>query len=112
MYQYNGKHIKINNACCDFEYDIRTVFEYNGKYIILLAIPFDSEEINNIYCLDSNANLLWQAENLSVLYPSILNLSYEYMGIKDGTIFASDFYGRSYRLNIDSGKIEGCNFVK
>ena len=112
MCQYDGKSIRINNVCYDFEYEIRTVLEHAGKYIILLAIPFDSEEINNIYCLDSHAKLVWQAEDLSILNPSILNLAYEHMGIKDGAIFASDFYGRSYRINIDSGKIESRSFVK
>ena len=112
MYQYDGKRIIINNICYDFGHEIRTVLEHKGKYIILLAIPFDSEEINNIYCLDSNANLVWQVEDLSILYPSILNLAYEHIGIKDGAIFASDFYGRSYRINIASGKIESCSFVK
>ena len=48
MCQYDGKRIRINNVCYDFEYEIRTVLEHAGKYIILLAIPFDSEEINNI----------------------------------------------------------------
>ena len=48
MYQYDGKRIIINNICYDFGHEIRTVLEHKGKYIILLAIPFDSEEINNI----------------------------------------------------------------
>ena len=34
------------------------------------------------------------------------------MGIKDNTLYASDFYGRSYSINLDTGKIEGCNIVK
>ena len=112
MCQYSGKSIKINGKKHDFEYEIRSVLQYNEKYIVLLAIPFDSKEINNIYCLNSCADLIWQAEDLSILYPSLLNLSYEQMGIKDNTIYATDFYGRCYKINIDNGKIEGCYFVK
>lgn len=112
MYQYSGKNIIINNMYRSFEHNIRTVLQYKGKYIVLLAIPFDSEEINNIYCLNSCADLMWQAEDLSALYPSMPNLPYEHMGIKDGAIFATDFYGRSYKINIDSGKIEGYHIVK
>ena len=112
MYQYNGKSIRINSMYHSFEHDIRTVLQYQGKYIVLLAIPFDSEEINNIYCINSYADLVWQVEDLSALYPSMLNLAYEHMGIKDGAIFATDFYGRSYKINIDSGKIEGYSIVK
>lgn len=66
-------------------------------------------EINNIYCLDAQANLVWQSEDLSILYPELKNLPYEQMGIKDDAVFASDFYGRSYKINVNSGKIEGRN---
>lgn len=112
MYQYNKKRIMINNIGYDFKYDIRTVVQYKGKYIVLLGIPFSSEEINNIYCLDAQANLVWQSEDLSHLYPELKNLPYEQMGIKDDSIFASDFYGRNYKINLDNGKIEGCNIFK
>ena len=30
----------------------------------------------------------------------------------DGAVFAVDFYGRSYQINIETGKIEGRRFVK
>ena len=88
------------------------VIKYEEKYIVLLSIPFDCNEINNIYCFDTQAELVWQSEDLSILYPKLNNLPYEHMGIKDGAIYATDFYGRKYKINIDTGKIEGCSFVK
>jgi hypothetical protein len=30
MYQYEKNHIKINNKCYDFKFDIRAVIEYKG----------------------------------------------------------------------------------
>ena len=80
---------------------------------VLLGIPFNKTEINNIYCLDAQARLIWQSEDLSIRYPALKNLlPYEQMGIKDDTIFASDFYGRNYKINVDSGKIEEFDVVK
>lgn len=113
MYQYAKKRIEINNVSFDFGYDIRTVVQYKERYIVLLGIPFNREEINNIYCLDAQANLVWQSEDLSALYPELKNLlPYEQMGIKDDAIYASDFYGRNYKINVENGKIEGFNIVK
>ncbi|GFI05180.1 hypothetical protein IMSAGC005_04034 [Lachnospiraceae bacterium] len=113
MYQYREKHIEINNNGYDFEFDIRAVAQHKEKYIILLEIPFNRTEINNIYCLDAQANLVWQSEDLSIRYPELKNiLPYEQMGISGDIIFASDFYGRNYKINADSGKIEGINIVK
>lgn len=60
MYQYEKKHIEINNKSYDFEFDIRAVVQYKEKYIVLLGIPFNRTEFNNIYCLDAQANLIWQ----------------------------------------------------
>lgn len=113
MYQYEKNHIEINNNSYDFEFDIRAVIEHKEKYVVLLAIPFNKTEINNIYCLDGQAKLIWQSEDLSVRYPELKNLlPYEQMGIKDDIIFASDFYGRNYQINVNTGKIEGVKTVK
>ena len=113
MYQYDKKHIEINGNIYDFDFDIRTVIQYKERFIVLLGIPFNKTEINNIYCLDDQARLIWQSEYLSIRYPTLKNLlHYEQMGIKDDTIFASDFYGRNYKINVDSGKIEEFDVVK
>ena len=113
MYQYEKNHIEINNNSYDFEFDIRAVIEHKEKYVVLLAIPFNKTEINNIYCLDGQAKLIWQSEYISVRYPELKNLlPYEQMGIKDDIIFASDFYGRNYQINVNTGKIEGVKTVK
>lgn len=102
----------IGQRIGEFKYDIRTVVQYKEKYIVLLGNPFNSEEINNIYCLDAQANLIWQSKDLDTLYPILKNLPYEQMGIKDDIIFASNFYGRNYKINVDNGKIVGCTIVK
>ncbi len=113
MFQCEKNHIEINSNSYDFEFDIRVVIEHKEKYIVLLAIPFNKAEINNIYCLDEQAKLVWQSEDLSIRYPELKNLlPYEQMGIKDDIIFATDFYGRNYQINVNNGKIEGVNIVK
>ena len=112
-YDLDGKLISQINNSYSFEFDIRAVIEYKENYIVLLAIPFNKTEINNIYCLDAKARLIWQVEDLSVRYPELKKpLPYEQMGIKDDIIFASDFYGRNYQIKVNSGKIEGVKTFK
>lgn len=113
MYQYEKKYIEINGNIYNFKFDIRAVVRFKERYIVLLGIPFDKKDINNIYCLDYQAKLIWQSEDLASRYPELKNpLPYEQIGIKNDTIFASDFYGRNYAINADSGKIENINIVK
>ena len=123
MYQYEKNHIEINNNSYSFEFDIRAVIEYKENYIVLLAIPFNKTEINNIYCLDAKARLIWQVEDLSVRYPELKKpLPYEQMGIKDDIIFddtqmgdvklditnsnqmVRNGYSKEYKLTIDCAK--------
>lgn len=47
---------------------------------------------------------MWQSQDLSLLYQNSKNLlPYEQMGFKDGYIYASDFYGRNYKINVNNG---------
>jgi len=113
MYKYEKKNIEINGNILEFEYDIRDIILYKDNYIILLEIPFNKTDINNIYCLDSQANLVWQAEDLAIVFPELKNLlPYEQMGVKDDFIFASDFYGRNFKINADNGQVIEINIVK
>ncbi|RKM58185.1 hypothetical protein D6853_01205 [Butyrivibrio sp. X503] len=113
VYKFEKNHIEINNRGYDFEFEIRTVIQYKKSFIILLAIPYDSNEINNIFCLDADAKVNWQSEDIACKYPELKNLlPYEQMGLKEDKIYASDFYGRNFKINAETGKIEGRSIVK
>ena len=112
MYSYELSDIQINGNRYHFEYNIREVIEYKETYIVLLEIPFNCDEINNIYCLDKNANIKWQSEYLSKKYPKLKNLAYLRIGIIGNIVYATDFYGRNYRIDAENGKILGCKMVK
>ncbi len=112
MYSIKDNNLFINLKCVKFDFDIRNTVEYSGRVVILLSIPFTSNDINNIYCVSELGEIIWQSEDLNLLYPDLKNLPYEQMGIKDGILYASDFYGRSYMIDLDTGRIKGCNIVK
>jgi hypothetical protein len=112
MYSIKENILFIDSKKIKFDFNIRKVIEYFDRVIILLNIPYTKNDINNIYCIDRSGKIVWQSEDLNTIYPNIKNLPYEQMGIKDNTLYASDFYGRSYSINLDTGKIEGCHIVK
>ena len=112
MYSYELSTIKINDKSYHFKHNIREVIQYKNTYIILLVLPSGCDEINNIICLDENANIKWQSEDLRKKYPKLINLAYLRMGIIDDTVYATDFFGRNYRIDPSSGKILGCKIVK
>lgn len=112
MYGYKKNKIVINGKEMKFDYDIRTVIVLDNYYYVLLSIPFNVCYLNNLYCIDKNGNLVWQSEDLNSLFPTVKNLPYEYIGIKDNVLHAIDFYGRNYQIRLFDGKVEKCNIVK
>lgn len=122
MYKYKKNRIEINGHHVDFKYDIRTVIRYKERYIILLEIPKmkvgdkkRNKEIepNNIYCLNDQANLVWQLEDRIVRYPEYkCPLSYVGMSISGNVLYAADFNGWTFHINPENGKIEGRHFTK
>ncbi len=112
MYEYNQNSLIIGSNHIDFSFDIRDVIKYEDYYIVLLDIPTDKKDLNNIYCLDKKGKMVWQVEDINKIYPRRNNLPYEQMGIKDGVIYASDFYGRNYSIDFKTGKIGGYRIMK
>jgi len=109
MDSYEKNSVDINGTKVDFKYNIRDMIRYKETYIVLIEVPYDKNDINNIYCLDKNAMFLWQVEDLDKLYPERRNMPYEQMSIEDSILYASDFAGRCYHIDIDNGCIIGCN---
>ena len=93
----NGKVIKC------FKFEIQNIIEYGDEFIVLLEIPFDNNiEKNNILRVAASGNVVWTIENSGYsnnIYP------FEQMTLRDGWIYATDFYARRLKVNIKMGKI-------
>lgn len=93
----NGKVIK------SFKFEIRKVIEQGGEFIVLLEIPFDNESVkNNILRIDASGNVVWTIDNSGYINNSY---PFEQMTLKDGWLYATDFYARRVKVDIKTGKI-------
>ena len=93
----NGKVIKC------FKFEIRNIIEHGYEFIVLLEVPFDNEnEKNNILRVDGSGNVVWTIDNSAYsnnIYP------FEQMTLRDGWLYATDFYARRVKVDIKTGKI-------
>lgn len=112
MFCYEKDVLYVGEKSRKFPHDILDVAEYGEKLIVLLEIPYESDDINNIYCIDKEANICWQSENLEKLYPERSNLPYERIRVRDSVVYATDFAGRCYHISPEDGKIEDMEIVK
>ena len=112
MYIYKSSYILINGKSYHFKNKIREVIKYKDTYIVLLEIPEDCDEINNIFCLDKNANVKWQSEDLNIKYSKHEKLPYESMRIENDIVYALNFMCIIYKIDAENGKILGYEISK
>lgn len=108
----DGDILEVNGVSISFNYSIRDTKVIDEDIIVLLKIPYNDTQIDNIYCVDNYGCIKWQVESLSILYPNQNNLPYEQMNYNGKDLTATDFYGRKYYINIADGKIEKREIVK
>ena len=105
---YNGRICKykliVNSKVIKcFEFEIRKVIEQGDEFIVLLEIPFDNESVkNNILRIDASGNVVWTINNSGY---SNNSYPFEQMTLRDGWLYATDFYARRLKVDIKTGKI-------
>ena len=59
-----------------FGYDIRDIKVVDNQVIVLLSIPFHTNEIDNIYAVSLDCKINWRVESLNIrlFYPSICKI--------------------------------------
>ena len=82
-----------------FGYDIRDIKVVDNQVIVLLSIPFHTNEIDNIYAVSLDCKINWRVESLNIISPDGDNLPYENLFFHNGELTATDFYGRRYFIN-------------
>jgi hypothetical protein len=100
----------------NFEYDVKKVEYLDGIYIVLLDIPNDCNEIDNIFGVDISGRAIWRIENPSISFPTektgnpeFDNLTESvYVGLivnQEKEIYAVTFWGIKYKFNYKTGKL-------
>ena len=93
----NSKVIKC------FEFEIWNIIEYGDEFVVLLEVPVDNEsEKNNILRIGVSGNVVWMIDNSGY---SNNSYPFEQMTLRDGWLYATDFYARSLKVDIETGKI-------
>ena len=110
MKEYENNKLIVNGEITrTFQFAIRDLIEVDEECIVLLEIPFDSLEKNNIIRLDCRGTVVWTIANSRY---SKLTYPFERMILRDGWLYATDFYARRCKIDIRSGKIVDVSIFK
>lgn len=106
----DGNVLNIGNATIITKYPIEKVDKINDKYIVLLNITqrveLGKDELNNILCYDQNGKMCWQiSDKLPSSIISKEQMPYIAIRIVDGKIYATDFWGRRFNVDVENGEL-------
>lgn len=111
----NDNILTIGRTKITVQYPIKQIVKLNDKYIVLLKIPrveLGVEELNNVICYDRNGKICWRISNE---LPSIIiskdQIPYVAIQVTDGKLYAIDFWGRKFNVDIESGKLMNVKIV-
>lgn len=112
--EINGNDLHIDNHDIYFDYNIRQIDITDDRVIVLLDIPNGADDPANIFCVDFEANILWQIEKSGRFFkktgsPKAAGSSVCYTGMyireSDGLLQVNDFLGRRFLVDPEDGHI-------
>lgn len=112
--KFEENRLCLPSGNVSFKHNIDDILETKGKIIILVDIPNDDETVDNIFAMDINGKKLWRVQSLTNYNPDITQFS-PYVGIslmENGNISATNYFGMSYEISIEDGKILGGQLSK
>lgn len=89
--EFNRDELRIDKKIMKFGYDIRDIKVVDNQVIVLLSIPFHTNEIDNIYAVSLDCKINWRVESLNIISPDGDNLPYENLFFHNGELTATDF---------------------
>lgn len=114
-YEVINKTLKTDDFTVKFEYNIQDVIFWDEIYIILLSIPNEVNEIDNIYGVNLSGEVIWRIENpIRAFKLNKDEQGYDYMVTSiyvlmhlstEGVFTANTFGGMRYIFDYKTGKL-------
>lgn len=103
-YTTNNNILKTEEFILPFDHDIADVKLVNNMFIILLRIPKGSKEVDNLFGISSNGNMVWRVQSVQEAFNIQHNTPYIAVDIiNDAMIQVTNFYGMRYGVNPKNG---------
>lgn len=114
-YEIINRTLKTDDFTTNFEYNIQDVIFWDEIYIVLLSIPNEVNEIDNIYGVNLMGKIIWKIENPIKAfklnkdeqgYNYLAACIYVHMNMSaEGVFTANTFSGMKYICDYKTGKL-------
>ena len=99
--------LQVGTGEITFPYRIWQAKELFGLLIVVLAIPPDSSDIDNIFAVNQQCEIVWQIQSRYALDKSCLDEPYTCVSVRGDCLMAVSYFGKRYLVNPETGTIIG-----
>ena len=105
--EYEDKTVYFTTQPVVFNFEIGDLIETNSAVIVRLNIPAEDDTRRNVFAMKKDAEFIWQIDSSIEKYPEIdVELPYENIALlSNGNLSVSDFFGRTFEVDINTGKL-------
>lgn len=114
-YEIINRTLKTDDFTTNFEYNIQDVILWDEIYIVLLSIPNEVNEMDNIYGVNIRGGIIWKIENpIKAFKLNKDEQGYDYLAASiyvhmhmnaEGVFTANTFSGMRYVFDYKTGKL-------
>ncbi len=98
--------LKIKEVEILFKHDIDAVEHVDGKYLVLLRVPKGTQEVDNLYAVDSKGKIIWEVQSAEEVFDISKNTPYVAMKVVNSKIVkVTSFFGLRFSVSIVDGKL-------
>ena len=112
----DGNILNIGGTKITVKYPIKQVESISEKYVVLLKIPrveLEADELNNILCYNENGEMYWRiSDKLPSNIVSKEQIPYVAIQIMNGKLYATDFWGRKFNVDVENGNLMDVKIVR
>ena len=113
-YEIIDNTLRTRSFNVNFGYKITDVTYWDGVYVVLLSIPNKVDEVDNIYGVDENGNIIWRIENpIKAFKIDKKEQGYNYFAssvyvnvrLDEGIFIGTTFFAVKYTFDYKTGKL-------
>lgn len=109
--EYKNNEIEVNGNKVETRREIRDVVVCDNVVVVLLDVPPNEEDPQNIIGLDVDGNRLWDIEEVPSQTPQTESV-YMTLQKENDTVLTSNWNGNQYEIDLHDGSVTTVSYSK
>lgn len=105
-FKFETNKLTISEVEIEFDYDIGKVIRVDKILLVLLILPKGSKEVDNLYGVGENGEILWRIQSVDEALGITKNTPYVSLKVVNPRVAqVTSFFGMRFSVDIRNGEI-------